>query len=131
MQIGSGIKLRGIDHESFNIPFNLASGIVVADVGKPMALDTSAPNTAKLAGDTDVIIGQLRVVEDRSVEGTLVGTVSILGFFDFAVDSGTTIPVGSSVTGSSVANEIKAAVSANGSSLVVESSAGVATVWLK
>lgn len=131
MQIGAGIKLRGIDHESFNIPFNLAAGIVAADVGKPMALDTTAPNTAKLAGDADVIIGQLRVVENRGVEGTLVGTISILGFFDFAVASATTIAVGLSVTGSAVANEIKAAVVANGSSVVVESSAGLATVWLK
>jgi len=129
--IGSGISLRGIDHEDFSYPFNLEASIVAADVGKPVTLDGSAANTVKLAGDTDVIVGQLRTVEDRTIEGVLVGTVLTKGFFQFAVDSATTIAVGLSVTGSAVANEIKAAVAANETSVVVESSAGLATVWLK
>ncbi len=129
--IGKGVTLRGIDHESFSIPFNLTAGMVVADIGKPVTLSGAAANTVKLCGDTDVPIGQLRSVEDRAIEGVLVGTVSVMGFFEFKVDAGVTLDIGVSVTGSAVANELIEAVSANSTTIVVESSVALATVWIK
>ena len=75
--IGNGISLRGIYFEDFQLPFYLKSGIVAADIGKAVALDSSAANTVKLAGADDRIIGRLEVVENRVVEGVLVGTVSV------------------------------------------------------
>ena len=76
-----GISLVGIPQNEFRFTFNLATGITKADEGKPVALDTSANNTVKLAGDGDVIIGNLKVVENRIVEGILVGTVEMKGGF--------------------------------------------------
>ena len=132
--IGKGVVLRGIDHESFSIPFNLKAGIDNDDVGKAVALDTSAANTVKLATNNDIVIGQLRVVEDRTIEGTLVGTVMMKGFFEFTVTADAVIPIGSSIAGTATAasaGEIKVATTANETSVVVESSANRAVVWLK
>lgn len=60
-----------------NRTVNLAAGITAADVGKAVTIDATAPNTYKLAGDGDVIRGRLEVVENRTNEGTLVGTVKL------------------------------------------------------
>jgi len=81
--IGQGISLRGMTHEKFHYPFYLVAGITSADVGKAVAIDTSAANTVKLAGDGEQVIGNLVVVEDRGVEGVLVGTIALRGGFRF------------------------------------------------
>jgi hypothetical protein len=60
-----------------NRTVNLAAGIVAADVGKALAIDATAANTFKLAGDGDVIAGRLEVVENRINEGTLIGTAKL------------------------------------------------------
>lgn len=111
--IGKGISHRGFVHEDFNIPFNLKAGIVAADVGKPVALDSTAARTVKLAGDNDVIIGVLASWEDRVVEGVLVGTVAMKGGFALTGVSGHSIAVGDTVIGSATDGEVKAAVSAD------------------
>lgn len=81
-QIASGgISLVGIPHSEFRRTVYLAAGIVAADVGKPVTLDTTADNTFKLAGADDVIVGNLKVVENRVQEGILVGTVEFKGGF--------------------------------------------------
>lgn len=125
--IGQGISLWGIHHEEFHYPFNLASGITTTDVGKAVALDTSAANTVKLAGDGDAILGKLVTVENRSVEGVLVGTVELKGGMKF--DKVGTINVGQSVVGSATAGSVKAATTANHSdNFVVESGTGYVVV---
>lgn len=113
--IGQGISLRGMTHEKFHYPFYLASGITKADVGKAIALDTSAANTVKLAGDGDKIIGKLVSVEDRGVEGVLVGTVTLRGGFRFTeVDTPAfAIAVGDTVVGAG-AGLVKARENAGG-----------------
>lgn len=83
--IGQGISLRGITHEDFHYPFYLKAGVVRADVGKAVAIDPTAPNTVRLAADGDQIIGKLVTVEDRAIEGVLVGTVALRGGFKFTV----------------------------------------------
>lgn len=75
--IGQGVTLRGFHFEDSLFTYNLATGITRADVGKAMTLDTTAANKMKLAGDGDPIFGRLETVEDRSVEGVLVGTVAL------------------------------------------------------
>jgi hypothetical protein len=99
--IGQGISLRGMTHEKFHYPFYLASGTVIGDVGKAVTLDSTAANTVKLAGDGDTIIGKLVTVEDRSVEGVLVGTVALRGGFRFTEVGSPTyaLAVGDSVIG--------------------------------
>lgn len=99
--IGS-VSLRGIHQEAFQFTFLLASGITTADVGKAVALDSTA-NTVKLAGADEQIIGRLEAVEDRSVEGILVGTVATKGVLTLPIASGLSagdvVGVGSTVEG--------------------------------
>lgn len=97
--IGAGVSLKGIFIEDFMFPFNLKAGITTSDVGKAVALDASAANTVKLAGDGDRIIGRLEVVENRVSEGILVGTVALKGSFQFPVASGQTVNVGDTIQG--------------------------------
>ena len=105
--IGAGVSHNSLYMEDWAIPFNLASGITKSDEGKAVALDTSADATVKLAGDDDAVIGRLEVVEDRSVEGTLVGTVMMKGGLKFPVKSGETVNVGDSIQGAG-SGEVKA-----------------------
>jgi hypothetical protein len=81
--IGNGISFRGMYHDEFQYSFLLAAGITKADEGKAVAIDASAVNTVKLAGDGDRIIGRLEVVEIRIQEGINIGTASIMGGLDF------------------------------------------------
>lgn len=103
--IGQSISLAGMYFEDFQMPFNLKAGIVRADVGKAVALDTAAANTVKLAGDGDVIVGRLETVEDRNVEGTLVGTVAFR--FVAKIPYATLVAVGDTAVGSTTAGSVK------------------------
>jgi hypothetical protein len=125
--IGAGVSLQGIEHDDFHYPFRLASGITSADVGKAVALDTTAANTVKLAGDGDTVLGKLVSVENRVTEGLLVGTVALKGGFRFAKVG--TINVGQTVVGSATAGSVKAATTADHSTnFVVESGTGYVVV---
>ena len=48
--IGVGVSLRGIEHEEFHYPFNLASAVTADDVGKPVTLDVTAANARRCFG---------------------------------------------------------------------------------
>ena len=87
------VSLAGFPFEDFQFTVNLATGITAADIGKALAQDTSAPNTLKLAGDGDAIQAVLLTVEDRAIEGHLIGTAT----FKFAKK----LPVKSGLTGGS------------------------------
>ena len=95
--IGVGVSLRGIEHEEFHYPFNLASAVTADDVGKPVAIDATAANTVKVAGDGDVIVGKLVTYENRAIEGVKVGAVALKGGFKFTKSG--TVAVGDSVCG--------------------------------
>lgn len=114
--IGQGISLRGMTHEKFHYPFYLKAGIVKADVGKAIAMDSTAANTVKLAEDGDIVVGQLVTVEDRSIEGVLVGTVAMRGGFTFTEKAAPTyaIALGDSVVGAG-AGTVKARENTGGS----------------
>lgn len=103
--IGVGVSLRGIEHEEFHYPFNLASAVTADDVGKPVTLDVTAANTVKVAGDGDVIVGKLVTYENRAIEGVKVGAVALHGGFKFTKSG--TIAVGDSVCGAATSGAVK------------------------
>ena len=114
-QIASGgISLVGIPHSEFRRTVYLAAGITKADEGKPVTIDTTANNTFKLAGADDVVMGNLKVVENRVQEGILVGTVEFKGGFQWTKSG--SIAVGGGVVGAG-AGAVKAGT--NPRSLVV------------
>lgn len=128
--IGVGVSLRGIEHEEFHYPFNLASAVTADDVGKPVTLDTTAANTVKVAGDGDVIVGKLVTYENRAIEGVKVGTVALKGGFKFAKSG--TIAVGASVQGAATSGAVKALASPNYAlNMVVESGSDYVVVVMK
>lgn len=98
-QIGT-LSLKGIFHEDFQYPFLLKAGITEADEGKAVSLDTTAANTVKLAEDNDVIIGKLERVEDRSIEGILLGTIALHGGMEFLTNPDVAVGVETPVVGS-------------------------------
>ena len=71
------VTLRGFHWEVSSLTFNLATGIVAADIGKAVSVDATGPNKVKLAADGDIIVGRLASVESRSVEGTRIGAVEL------------------------------------------------------
>lgn len=114
-QIASGgISLVGIPHSEFRRTVYLTAGITKADEGKPVTIDTTANNTFKLAGADDVVMGNLKVVENRVQEGILVGTVEFKGGFQWTKSGA--ITVGDGVVGAG-AGAVK--TGANPRSLVV------------
>lgn len=104
----SGVSLNNILMDAWQFPFNLASGIVIGDIGKAVSLDTSAANTVKLAVDDEEILGRLETFEDRASEGTKVGTVSVKG--SLVLPTVATVPaLGAQVTGGATAGKVKTA----------------------
>jgi hypothetical protein len=101
------VTLAGYSFEDDMLTFNLASGIVAADVGKAVSVDTSAANTVKLAGDGDEIIGRLETVENRTQEGSLVGAVALRFMQLLPIKSGETVAIGDALIGAG-AGEVKA-----------------------
>lgn len=128
--IGVGVSLRGIEHEEFHYPFNLASAVTADDVGKPVALDATAANTVKVAGDGEVIVGKLATYENRAIEGIKVGAVALKGGFKFTKSG--TIAVGDSVQGAATSGSVKKLTSADYSlNMVVESGTDYVVVVMK
>lgn len=93
------VTLNGFTFEDSYLTCNLAAGITGADVGKALALDTSAANTVKLAGDDDFVIARLETVELRTQEGQNVGTAAFRFSQLLPKASGATINVGDSLVG--------------------------------
>ena len=113
------VSLRGFHFEDASLTVKLAAGIVAANVGKAMAMSTVA-NTLKLAGDGDTIVGRLVSVEDRTVEGQLVGAVE----FQFAnylpIKAGEVVAPGDTVVGAGNGEVKKAATADHNANFVAE-----------
>lgn len=107
-QIGQGVTLLGLEVSSDAVTVNLASGITEKDEGKALAVDASAPNTMKLAGDGDAIRGYLDKVEIREAEG-VVGTVYTRGWFKFPLKASDAAAIGDSIVGAG-SGEVKKAM---------------------
>ena len=91
--------LRGYHFEDWSFTFVLASGITASDIGKAVSIDTSAANKVKLAADGDFVLGRLASVEDRTVEGQLIGAVELKFANILPIKSGETVAVGDTVIG--------------------------------
>ena len=91
--------LRGYHFEDWSFTFVLAAGITEADVGKAVSIDTSAANKVKLAADGDTILGMLSTVEDRAVEGQLIGAVELKFANILSVFGGIGVAIGDTVQG--------------------------------
>ena len=105
------VSLRGFHFEDFHLTFTLTAGITALDVGKAVSLGAAA-NTVKLAADGDTIIGRLATVEDRKVEGQLVGAVALKFANTLPIKAGQTVAVGDTVVGAG-SGEVKKAATPN------------------
>ncbi|MBC2806557.1 hypothetical protein C3Y94_025745 [Rhizobium ruizarguesonis] len=114
------VSLRGFHFEDFILTFTLAAGIVAADSGKAVSVDASGPNKVKLAGDGDTIIGRLQTVEDRKVEGQLVGAVELKFANLIPIKAGDLIAVGDTAIGGGGGTVKKAATADHAKNFVAE-----------
>lgn len=96
------ISFKNIHVEEFSFAFYLEASTLETDIGKAVTIDDSAPRTVKLAGAGDRVIGHLSTVEDRTVEGVLVGAVDLKGSYSMAY-TGTAPAIGEGVVGSATA----------------------------
>lgn len=95
--------------EDFVFTMNVSGTVTADDVGKAVALDTTATNTVKLAGADDIIYGRLETYEDRTQQAAgKVGAIS-RKFRAILPTDGTAIAVGDSVCGGATAGLVKAA----------------------
>ncbi|MGN6820260.1 MAG: hypothetical protein ACTHJR_16475 [Sphingomonas sp.] len=102
----------GFPIDAFTFTY-LISGTVdaSADVGKAVALDTTAANTVKLTGDNDVIFGRLVSIENRDSLGFKTGAVQRRFKEKLPAAVGHGIAVGNVVSGSATAGVVKLATS--------------------
>lgn len=88
------VSLSGIVHDDFWYTFLLSSvsgEATDADAGvKAVEVDTTGQNRVKLATEGAKILGRLEVYENRTVEGIVVGTVSLKGGVRFYVNPNAT-----------------------------------------
>lgn len=101
------VSLRGFHFEDFMLTGKLKDGITTDDVGKAIAVDAaSGANCFKLAGAGDTIVGRLESVEDRTVEGNLVGAISFRFANTLPIDAAGTVAVGDTVVGGATAGTV-------------------------
>jgi hypothetical protein len=104
--------IGGIVSEAFTFndsifTYAISGSPTIADVGKAVTIDTAGPSTMKLTGDNDQVLGRLETFEDRAVLGLKVGAVARRFKCKFPAAVGHSIVVGSCVSGSAVAGEVK------------------------
>ena len=114
------VGFEGFNYPDTQITVTLKAGITAADIGAPMAVDTSAANTFKIAGDGDTIVGRLLTVEDRVNEGTLIGTVAFRFTARMKVASTATVAVGTTVVGAGSGEVKEAAANDHNANFVAE-----------
>lgn len=91
------VSLDGMFDETCIKTFNVSGGVTTNDVGKAVTLDITAPNTVKIAGDDDTIVGRLEVVEVRSASQT-VGSIAMCGSFKLPIGANV-VAVGDTLQG--------------------------------
>lgn len=95
---GFQITTVGIPVQESRLTFNGTSDITKAHIGRAVTIDTTQTNTVKLAGDGDVVLGQLMTVEIETT-GEVVVTVWIMGGYRLACATGEVFAVGDTVVG--------------------------------
>lgn len=125
------VTLRGFHWEVSSLTFNLNAEITKdTPIGSALTVDTSAPNTMKLAADGDVIVGRLASFEDRAIEGSKMGAVELQWSNTMPIADGQTVTVGSTVVGAG-GGAVKAAVSPDYTQNFVAEVIGNAAVVVK
>lgn len=125
-----GVTIVGIG-QTVRPTFYLESSITAADKGKPVALDATANNTVKLAGDGDAILGKLETYEDRVQEGVKTGAVTIMGGVRFTYVTGDAVAVGESIVGAP-AGEVKRTATANNTMVIAKNATDeTVDVWIR
>ena len=123
----SNISVAGIEEDDSFYTFAL-SGFVLANfpaalvtaVGCAVSVDPTAPTTAKLCVVNDIILGVLKTIEYRAMEGFTCGAVMTEGGHPIPYDTGSPVPaIGDSVQGSPVAGKVMKLAAAHGRSNVV------------
>lgn len=104
----NAVVAHSFSFPDYTFTMNVSGSVTQADVGKAVALDTTNPNTVKLAGAGDVVYGRLETVETGGLDGLTVGAIS-RKFRSVLPTDGTTITVGQSVVGGATAGAVKAA----------------------
>lgn len=102
----NSVVTQTFSFEDFIFTMLVSGAVTVNDVGKAVALDLTAPNTVKLAGDGDAVFGRLETFEDRTQEGIKVGAVSRK--FRTILPTSAQLAVGDEVVGSATAGAVKA-----------------------
>lgn len=98
-QIGNGVTLRGLEVSSDYVTVNLDPAITEADEGKALAVSASGANLFELAGDGDIIRGFLDKVENREIEGVVVGSMCTRGWFKLPLAEDDAATYGDSIVG--------------------------------
>lgn len=122
------VSLRGFHFEDFHLTGTLAAGITAAHVGRAVSVDATAANKFKLAGDGDTIVGRLATVEDRKVEGQLIGTIAFRFANSIPIKAGDTIAAGDTAIGGGDGTVKKAATADHSKNFVAEIINGEAVV---
>jgi hypothetical protein len=124
------VDLAGTHFSDFHLTMNISgSGLTYASVvGKPLALDTTAANTVKIAGNGDRIVGYARTFEDRINEGTKLVTVETKFIMNFPVTAADALAVGDTAVGGTNAGEVKKGTAAPNDNIVLKVASGIATV---
>ncbi|WP_454287252.1 hypothetical protein [Rhizobium arsenicireducens] len=125
----STVSLRGFHFEAAHLTFTLTAGITAADRGKAVSFGAAA-NTVKLAADGETIIGRLETVEDRKVEGQLIGTVALQFSNTLPIKAGEVVAAGDTVVGAG-AGEVKKAAAADHSKNFVAQVIGSEAIVVK
>lgn len=121
------VSLRGFHFEDWILTATLAAGITANDVGKAVSFGGAA-NTVKLAADGDAIIGKLATVEDRKVEGQLIGAVELKFSDRLPIKVGDAIAAGDTAVGGGGGTVKKAATADHSNNIVWEVADGFAVV---
>jgi hypothetical protein len=108
----TAVVAHSFSFPDFTFSMNVSGAVTLADVGKAVTLDRTAPNTVKLAGNNDVIYGRLESIETGGLDGMTIGAVS-RKFRAVLPTDGTAVTVGDSVDGGATAGTVKAQAAAD------------------
>ena len=101
----NAVVAHSFSFPDFTFTMNVSGTVTDADIGKAVAIDTTAANTVKLAGNNDHIFGRLETLEQNGLDGLKVGAISRK--FRAILPTAASVAVGDEVSGSATAGAVK------------------------
>lgn len=101
----NAVVTNSFSFPDYTFTMNVSGAVVATDVGKAVTIDTTAPNTVKLAGDGDHVYGRLESFEKGGQDGLTVGAISRK--FRAILPTAAAVTVGAQVSGSATAGAVK------------------------